>query len=364
MLRLRWRVAGQRYEMSLGLPDSRLNRFHAQKRAAEIELDIASNQFDPTLEKYRAQAPPDTPEATPTADLFAAFTETRRSAGARDYNLHNVYGSVHRYLSRFGPIASTDDAARFVAQLRQGKLKATSGKPPGDRTINKYLSMLRRFGAWCLANDHWPADYFRRIEPLRTERSRASRKAFSDNERRLIFAGFTAHPAYRYYLPYLRALFWLGWRPSEIIGLRWRDIDLDAQAITVGESLSRDIVGRTRKPTKGGTIRTLSLNAGQWAIITEQPRGPADALVFPSPTGRPIDDKNFCNRIWAHILDEAGIPYRPPYTARHTFATWAKRNGMTDEQLAYWLGHRTTRMVREHYGHLDESAKVPELPME
>lgn len=34
---------------------------------------------------------------------------------------------------------------------------------------------------------------------------------------------------------------------------------------------------------------------------------------------------------------------------------------MTDEQIAYWLGHKTTRMVREHYRHLDEQPFVPEF---
>ncbi|MEO0533583.1 MAG: tyrosine-type recombinase/integrase [Cyanobacteria bacterium P01_A01_bin.123] len=88
----------------------------------------------------------------------------------------------------------------------------------------------------------------------------------------------------------------------------------------------------------------------------------ATDLVFPSPKGRAIDDHNFSQRVWWSMLSATDItPYCPPYALRHTFATWGKRNDMTDEQIAYWLGHKTTRMVREHYRHLDEQPFVPEF---
>ncbi|MDJ0707169.1 MAG: DUF3596 domain-containing protein [Leptolyngbyaceae cyanobacterium MO_188.B28] len=41
-LRLRWRYQGKRYALSIGLPDSKINRQVAQKQATVIELDIAS----------------------------------------------------------------------------------------------------------------------------------------------------------------------------------------------------------------------------------------------------------------------------------------------------------------------------------
>ena len=52
-LRLRWRFEGKRYALSIGLPDSHINRRFAQKKATIIELDIASSNFDTTLKKYK-----------------------------------------------------------------------------------------------------------------------------------------------------------------------------------------------------------------------------------------------------------------------------------------------------------------------
>ncbi|GAB4215523.1 MAG: hypothetical protein OHK0012_15840 [Synechococcales cyanobacterium] len=47
-LRLRWRCCGKRYVLALGLPDSKVNHQVAQQKATQIELDMASGNFDPT----------------------------------------------------------------------------------------------------------------------------------------------------------------------------------------------------------------------------------------------------------------------------------------------------------------------------
>jgi integrase len=52
-LRLRFTHNGRRYVVAVGLPDSKVNRLVAQQKAAQIELDIASGNFDVTLSKYK-----------------------------------------------------------------------------------------------------------------------------------------------------------------------------------------------------------------------------------------------------------------------------------------------------------------------
>ena len=52
-IRLRWSCDSNRYCLALGLPCSTINLKVAQKVANQIELDIASGNFDPKLDKYR-----------------------------------------------------------------------------------------------------------------------------------------------------------------------------------------------------------------------------------------------------------------------------------------------------------------------
>ncbi len=48
-LRLKWIYQEKRYALTLGLPDSNVNKTVAQQKAHQIELDIASGHFDLTL---------------------------------------------------------------------------------------------------------------------------------------------------------------------------------------------------------------------------------------------------------------------------------------------------------------------------
>ncbi|MDZ4875189.1 MAG: hypothetical protein CLLPBCKN_004585 [Chroococcidiopsis cubana SAG 39.79] len=57
-LQLRFHFNGKRYYISLGLPDSKLNRKAAEAKAKLIESDIAFDKFGPTLAKYKPQSAP------------------------------------------------------------------------------------------------------------------------------------------------------------------------------------------------------------------------------------------------------------------------------------------------------------------
>jgi integrase len=46
------------------------------------------------------------------------------------------------------------------------------------------------------------------------------------------------------------------------------------------------------------------------------------------------------------------------YVLRHTYATQALANGLSGPVVASLLGHRSTKMIDEHYGHLDQRGEV------
>jgi integrase len=54
-LRLVWSYAVKRYLMTLGMPDNQTNRAIAETKAGIIYRDIITDNFDPTLEKYKPQ---------------------------------------------------------------------------------------------------------------------------------------------------------------------------------------------------------------------------------------------------------------------------------------------------------------------
>lgn len=74
-LRLRWTYQGKRYALTLGLPDSNLNRTVAPQKAHQIELDIASGHFDPSLKRYKPQY--QRLSQISAVNLFRLFTEEK-----------------------------------------------------------------------------------------------------------------------------------------------------------------------------------------------------------------------------------------------------------------------------------------------
>ncbi len=86
-LQLVFRIAGKRYYLSTGFTDSIANRKVAEMKARQIELDIMSGNFDPTLAKYKPEAllhkvtPSITPiVATSLVDLWENYVEFKRSS--------------------------------------------------------------------------------------------------------------------------------------------------------------------------------------------------------------------------------------------------------------------------------------------
>lgn len=78
---------GKQKYLSLGLPDTVLNRRVAESKAKLIESDIAMERFDPTLQKYQAESyqaqptPPDTQSisALSILELWQQYFEHKRS---------------------------------------------------------------------------------------------------------------------------------------------------------------------------------------------------------------------------------------------------------------------------------------------
>jgi integrase len=89
-----------------------------------------------------------------------------------------------------------------------------------------------------------------------------------------------------------------------------------------------------------------------------QERKPSpDALVFPSPKGKPLDDHNFSQRVWRSVLESVGVEYRHPYMLRHSYGSHAHKNGATPAEIAEQMGN-SIRVCLDTYVKPTEKRKV------
>ena len=131
-----------------------------------------------------------------------------------------------------------------------------------------------------------------------------------------------------------------GARRGELLGLLWRDVDLNRANAFVHSS-------------KNGEPRVLPLVP---AVVTELKRfqGKPDDLVFGSARkpGKAMDISSH----WRSALQQAKIEQFRFHDLRHSCASTLAQNGASLLEIADVLGHRTMTMVRR-YSHLSVDSK-------
>ncbi|MBW4554079.1 MAG: site-specific integrase [Aphanocapsa sp. GSE-SYN-MK-11-07L] len=363
---LRWRFGRQQHQLSLGLDDSPYNRFKAQEVSKQIKTDIAYGHFDPAdLKRYKpilrsADLEIDlNPPKPTTVSQFEAFINHRQSEGTSGQAIASRYKPLLANLKRFERDIEDEDLARkFVDVLRSRQ---------SPRIANQNLTLLKSFADWAIPSGQREANLFASIKPLKVDKSQSRDKPFTQDEIVRFLATIKTDRYYHCYHDLCMTLFYLGLRPSEAIGLRWKHVDFTRRQVTICESLSRSPEGNTagyarqRKGVKTSDgQRILDLRDKLYEMLLG--RKPVDAnpegLIFLSPTNRAINDHNFSQRVWRGICKKAKIDYRPPYCARHSLLSHLIESGATLPQTAYVAGHRDTRMVAETYGHMINRPKM------
>ncbi|OBF56714.1 integrase [Mycobacterium sp. 852002-53434_SCH5985345] len=158
-----------------------------------------------------------------------------------------------------------------------------------------------------------------------------------------------------------------GLRRSEVLGLRWADVDHDAGTITVSQG--RVVVGGgtvTGAPKSTRSARTLPMPpdvlAALRAFKTRQAEEhlalgggwPDTGLVAVNADGSPIRPETYSKAFAAHCA-AAGVPLIRLHDVRHTAATMLLDGGTTPSATAKWLGHDPAITLRV-YGHVYDDA--------
>ena len=138
----------------------------------------------------------------------------------------------------------------------------------------------------------------------------------------------------------IRLVMLTGCRKSEILDLRWDDVDL-----TVGELRLKD--------AKAGP-RMVHLTAPVLAVLEGVPRSPGEARVFPGPRGG--NHKSHFDLCWRRIRARAGLDDVRIHDLRHSYASRALALGESLPTIGKLLGHTGTSATAR-YAHLMRDAE-------
>jgi integrase len=154
-----------------------------------------------------------------------------------------------------------------------------------------------------------------------------------------------------------------GIRQSELLGLRWRDIDWEAQRIRVRNAYVRgehstegksDLSTRRSVPMADRLAREID----RWSRRSLHTG--AEDLVFAHPaTGNPIDRSKVTKRFKAACVGAGVRPVRF-HDLRHTFATRLAASGESLRTIQEFLGHADSKTT-QIYAHYAPSAREVEM---
>jgi integrase len=159
-----------------------------------------------------------------------------------------------------------------------------------------------------------------------------------------------------------------GLRRGEIAGLRWADVDLDGNELSIANNRvaagSRSV---ENDPKSAASRRTLPLPDRIVTVLrSAKARQSAERLalgadygsgeyVVSNEAGEPYAP-GVLSRYWQETLQAAGIRHIKLHAARHTCATLMHLQGVPVAVIAAWIGHKDASLTMKLYAHSQDDA--------
>ncbi|RKF45300.1 integrase [Bacillus wiedmannii] len=154
-----------------------------------------------------------------------------------------------------------------------------------------------------------------------------------------------------------------GMRQGELLGLRWKDVDLEKGHLTISQTLSHDgktflLGGKTKSSLRkillpASTIAKLKKHR---AVILKEKLSQGEEyqdndLVMCTPFGTPINPANVRRSLNA-LIQKAAVPKVRFHDLRHTHATLLLAKGVNVKVISERLGHSNIKITLDTYSHV------------
>lgn len=256
----------------------------------------------------------------------------RRNKAANSYK--RDCSTVKKLIPFFGSYRVTDVIPRMISAYKTHRRK----KGASPRTVNIELTMMSH--AYEIAIREWEWIKDNPVKRVTKERVRnfIERWLTQEDEEKLL----KVSPAWLQDIIVFAVN--TGLRQSEILDLKWSQIDLARRTLTILEQKNQGVDTLPLNRTTLQLLRKLAMDSRM--------RG----YVFPSENGNRIDNRNLL-RAFYKALKRSGIENFRFHDLRHTFATRLVQAGVdlySVQKLGRW---RNTSMIMRYAHHYPESLR-------
>jgi integrase len=235
----------------------------------------------------------------------------------------NVEALWRNHLQKFwGSYTASEITTSKQREYQQKRLHEGAANASVNREIAVMSKALR------LGYDHEPRKIFA-VPRLIFLPENNARKVFVSKEQLTKIREAAATCSWPWFRVILELGFWLGWRRSELISLRAKDIDLEARVIRLDK-------------TKNGDPREVPLTSKLVALLAPAVVGlKPDTRIFPV-------SKSTVDRVWREVATTAGFPQLHFHDLRRTSARAKRWAGVDTSIIMEMQGWRTEEMFRRY----------------
>lgn len=339
-----FRYRGVRCREKLRLDPTPANLAFAKKLKARIEHEIAVGTFDYGMhfpQSRRARKLARTPAAIVTVgELFTNWQKAAAKELEPETYGDYVESITHVWRPKFGKLCVSDltlaGVQDWIAEQSTSRKRILNVLTPLRQAVRYGVNVERLLPADPLAN-------------LKVARPELVREDLIDPFTPAEIAAIVPQ------LPeqvgnMVTFWCWSGLRFGELVGLTWRNVDLERGIVRVTQARRGK---RVKAPkTRSGRRELRLLPPALEALKGQRAHtqlGGQEVFVNPETRKPWIGDKPVRN-LWRAALAAAGVRYRFPRQCRHTFASWMLSAGESPLWVARQLGHADWSMIVKTYG--------------
>jgi integrase len=315
------RIKGRPRRLTLGAwPD--LNVTLARERALEIRTAIAKGENPHVAhlaEKHEA--------------MFGELADRYLNEYARLHKkprsiAHDEY-CLARYIPQSWRARRLSDIGRSEIERHHASVGQARGRYAANHALRLLRHMFNLARTWELLKGDNPVQGIKLFKEHKRERY------LSPEELQKVNQTLLEEPDWRWRAYFPLALM-LGTRKSELLAMRWTDIDLARRTWRIPE-------------TKAGNTHLLPLPAPAMAMLENLPSRDQSEWVFPGDgaSGHIVEPA----KAWQRIRKRAGVADVRIHDLRHTLASWMVAQGFNLPLVGRALNH-TQPTTTARYAHL------------
>ena len=276
--------------------------------------------------------------------LFWQETYDKSQSRPTTYAAHNYVFKNH-ILPGLGDILLAELTSEMVGEFLEERRRFGNHRPGSSGLGEETMRHIHRLLQQCL--DQAMRDGLMSDNPARAFHYSKPKKVNADVLTPLEMEDYLDAAERLGYLPMFMLALTTGLRQSELIALKWSDLDIENRTLTIAENRA---VVRRELVEYGSQTRSIRLTPEVVdLLIMEHSKHPSSPLMFMHPaTQRPYSPQ-MVRRMHDEIIKEAGIDHIRYVDLRHTCAILALKNGMDTKELAQMLGHYRPTITRQNY---------------